>query len=169
MQYRFCPVCGGGLEQRIPPGDEHERLVCSVCGFVFYQNSKPCASAIVVRDGKVLLARRAIEPFKGWWDLPGGFLELGEHPEAGMVRELLEETGLTVRPAELLGIYMDWYGDSEEASLTLTYLAEIVSGVPKPASDVAELAWFGPNELPQQIAFAYNNRQALDDWRKRLR
>lgn len=165
--FRFCPVCSASLDRRVPPGDEHERLVCSACGFVFYRNSKPCASAIVVQDGKVLLARRGIDPYKGWWDLPGGFLELGEHPEAGIIRELQEETGLTVRPGKLLGIYMDSYHEPSEATVVMTYLVETVDAEPHPASDVVELAWFGPGELPEDIAFTCN-RQALDDWRKRL-
>ena len=166
-EYRFCPVCSAQLGHLVPPGDEQERLVCSGCGFVFYQNSKPCAAALVAREGKVLLARRGIEPFKDWWDLPGGFLELGEHPEAAVVRELLEETGLAVRPTALLGIYMDWYREPSEATLVLTYLVDIVAGEPRPASDVADLAWFSPDDLPERIAFTCN-RAALDDWRKRL-
>ncbi|MBI4499388.1 MAG: NUDIX domain-containing protein [Chloroflexi bacterium] len=168
MKYRFCPACGGALATRPVPQDEHERLVCQGCGLVFYQNSKPCVGALVVReDGRLLLVRRNIEPFKGAWDLPGGFLELGEHPDAGVVREVQEETGLTIRPRDLLGIYMDWYGPEGDATLNLMYLVEIVGGDARPASDAEAIGWFGPDELPEHIAFTCN-RQALADWRKRF-
>lgn len=64
-------------------GEAFAPVKCGVCGKWHYHNSKPCAGALVVRDGKVLLAQRGVEPFKGYWDIPGGFLEAGEHPEHG--------------------------------------------------------------------------------------
>ncbi len=169
MDYRFCPVCGGDLAPQIVTLGDPRRPVCQRCGFVSYQNSKPCVGALLVGDdGRILLTRRAIPPFAGWWDLPGGFLELGEHPEGGLIRELQEETGLTVEPQGLIGIYMDQYGDGGDATLNLMYLARVVAGVLYPASDVDAIAWFRPNELPEDIAFTCN-RRALDDWRKQLR
>lgn len=168
LLYSFCPKCGGPLERQFVEQDEHERLVCQVCGFIFYQLSKPCASALVVRGGRVLLVQRAIEPFKGWWDIPGGFLEPGEHPEAGAIRELREETGLEIRPTEILGIFMDAYpyGAGEEHTLNLFYLAKVMGGEPVAASDAAALAWFSKEELPENIAFRCC-REALEAWRQR--
>jgi 8-oxo-dGTP diphosphatase len=130
-----------------------------------YRNSKPCGEALVVRaDGRVMLTRRAFEPRAGWWDLPGGFLEPGEHPEEGVVRELREETGLEVRPRRLIGIYMDVYGAEGDATMSVTYECEVVGGVERAADDVAEIGWFGPEELPP-VAFEHGER-VIADWRR---
>ena len=162
----FCPRCGGSLVQRYVEG--RERQVCSHCGRIHYRNAKPCACALVVQDGRVLLVRRAIEPFYGYWDIPGGFLEAEEHPAASVVREIEEETGLRIRLTSLLGIYVDAYSTEDEYTLNIHYLAEVVSGEPRPASDVSELAWFAPHELPSDLAFR-SDYQALEDWQRAMR
>jgi ADP-ribose pyrophosphatase YjhB (NUDIX family) len=134
-----------------------------------YENSKPCSSVIVVRDGRVLLARRGVEPLKGYWDVPGGFLEAGEDPRAGAVREIMEETGLRIEPRELLGMWIDRYGDGPESVFTLNiyYLADAPDGEPQPEDDVDELRWFLPSEIPEDLAFPHC-RQVLDHWRAGL-
>lgn len=109
-----------------------------------------------------MLAKRAIEPFKGYWDIPGGFLEAGEHPEAGTKRELLEETGLEIRLTGLLGIYMDEYGAGNYFTLNIYYLAEVTSGTPSATDDVAELEWFALDNLPTQFAFAHEYQVMTD-------
>ena len=77
---------------------EGSQLHCPGCGSTYYANSAPCVSALVEdAEGRVLLARRAVEPYLGLWDCPGGFLEEGEHPLDGLRRELEEETGLVAR------------------------------------------------------------------------
>jgi ADP-ribose pyrophosphatase YjhB (NUDIX family) len=151
MNYEYCPKCGASLKTR----DEHgvDRLTCSVCGFVFYQNSKPTATALVLDGDKVLLAKRAGEPFKGMWDTPGGFLENGEHPEDGARRELLEETGLTIELQGFLGIFMDTYGENGDATLNICYTAKKISGEEAPQDDVAELRWFPIADTPEKMAF----------------
>jgi len=75
------------------------------------------------------LVRRVLEPFKGYWDLPGGFLEEGEHPLDGLKRELHEETALDIEPREFLGVWMDRYGgdSTAEATLNLYWLATVVA------------------------------------------
>jgi ADP-ribose pyrophosphatase YjhB (NUDIX family) len=163
-RWRYCPRCRGELE----PGEG--RVECPACGFVAYANSKPTASALCVNDeGQVLLVRRAIEPFKGDWDIPGGFLEEGEDPLDGIRRELLEETGLEVEPLEFFGVFMDRYGGDSTALATLNLLwtARVVGGDPRPDDDVDELGWFGPDELPREdeLAFRPNVASALSAWR----
>lgn len=111
---------------------------------------------MLVDAGKLLLVKRNIEPYRGWWDIPGGFLEAGEHPEAGAVREMGEETGLHVNPVKLLGIYMDRYGVNGDYTLNFCYLAELVGGTPAPASDALELRWFDLDDLPAQVAFDWS-------------
>jgi ADP-ribose pyrophosphatase YjhB (NUDIX family) len=78
---------------------------------------------LAVKEGQLLLVRRAIEPYYGYWDIPGGFLEAGEHPEAGAIREMEEETGLVIEPVEILGLYMSTYGPAGEPTLNICYVA----------------------------------------------
>ena len=162
--WRYCPRCRGELT----PGEG--RVECSSCGFVAYANSKPTASALIVDDeGRILLTRRAVEPFKGDWDIPGGFLEEGEHPLDGIRRELREETGLEVEPLEFFGVFMDRYGGDSTAQSTLNLLwtARVLGGEPRPDDDVEELRWFGPDELPreEELAFRPNVPNVLSAWR----
>jgi 8-oxo-dGTP diphosphatase len=161
--WRFCPRCGGGLH-----GDDASRA-CDACGHVVYANPAPTASALVVDDrGRLLLARRAAEVEHGKWDLPGGFVEEGEDPCETVVRELREETGLEVEPTRFFGIWMDVYGDGDDArsTLNLYWLARAVAGDPVAADDVSELRWFARGALPprEQIAFE-NVREVLAAWR----
>jgi 8-oxo-dGTP pyrophosphatase MutT (NUDIX family) len=85
------------------------------------------------------------------------------------MREVAEETGLTVRPTELLGIFLDTYGEGEDADYTLNvyYLVEIAGGEARPADDLAELAWFAAGSLPEQIAFPHA-RDVLAAWEQRV-
>jgi len=154
MLYNYCPKCGQPLALRLV--EDIERLVCVACGFIFYQHSKVCSSALVVAEEKLLLVRRAIEPFKGWWDIPGGFLEAGEHPEAGAIREVREETSLQVQLAGLVGVYMDTYGPEAEPTLNFCYVAAIIGGEAQAQSDALELRWFALDALPEQIAFSWS-------------
>ena len=154
MSYSFCPKCGGSLETRF--FEERDRLICSACGFVFYQHSKACAGALVMRGDKVLLVKRGIEPFKDYWDIPGGFLEQGEAPEDGAIREIEEETGLLIELTEILGIFMDQYGNRNTATLNICYLAHIIGGQAQASSDAEELRWFSVHELPELIAFEWS-------------
>ena len=149
---RFCARCGGRLV----------RQVCGDCGAIAYRNPKPCAGALVERDGKVMLVRRAVVPYRGWWDIPGGFLEAYEHPREAAVREVREETGLRVNAFRLLGIYLDRYGSTR--TLNLYYRARAVGGRERPGDDAAEVGWFGPRELPSRVAYPFHARLALADW-----
>lgn len=155
--WRWCPGCRSELTQ----GDG--RVDCASCGFVWYANSQPTSSAVVRDDeGRILLARRAIAPEEGKWDLPGGFLEEGEHPRAAVIRELREESGLEIEPLELVAVEVDVYGEGDDAPATLNlyWTAHVVSGRPEPADDVSELGWFSPAELPpdDDLAFQVNAR-----------
>jgi NAD+ diphosphatase len=163
--WRFCPRCAGGLDLSHAPG----RVECPACGFVGYAGSSPCACALVEDGaGRVLLGRRAIEPYRGLWDTPGGYLNEHEHPLDGLRRELREETGLTVEPVRFLGVFMDRYGDGPDANSTLNlfWTARIVEGDPVAADDVAELRWFRPDELPRPDELAFTLLPSVfDAWR----
>ena len=100
---RFCPSCGMGLERR--QVDDRERLACgSSCGFVHWDNPTPVVAAIIEHEGQVLLARNAAWP-EGWFALVTGFLERGETPEHGVLREVEEEVGLKGEIADFVGLY----------------------------------------------------------------
>ncbi len=150
--WRYCPRCRAELD--LADG----RARCPACGFAVYANSAPTANALVEDgEGRVLLARRAIDPERGKWDVIGGFLEENEHPLDGVRREVREETGLEIEPGDFVCATVDWYGDGPDAhaTLNLTWTARILSGAPAPADDVAELRWFAPDELPgpEELAF----------------
>lgn len=164
--YHFCPYDGEALESKLLDGTA--RGVCRLCGFVDYQNPKPAVAALIVGDGKILLARRAVEPASGKWDIVGGFIEAGESAEDAVVREVLEETTLRVRVTDFLGSVPDVYGDRIEPTLNLCFIAEIVEGAAHPGSDVDLLRWFAPDALPTSMAFEHQYR-ILELVRKRLK
>lgn len=156
----YCPRCAAPLAR------VESRVECGACGFVSWANSVPGAQALIEEDGRVLLGRRAYDPAGGLWDIPGGFLEEGEHPLDGLRRELLEETGLETEPVEFLGIWMEPYW--HRSVLCLTWIARRVSGTPQAGDDLVELRWFGRDELPgpEQLAFASFD-EILSLWRAR--
>jgi len=159
MEPSYCPTCGTPLVERTV--DERPRQVCPACGWIHWRNAKPCAGALVVRNGKVLLIRRAIEPFRGYWDIPGGFCEVDEHPVQTAIREVREETGLEIELTGILGLWLDDYEGS--ATLNVYYLARPLSRHLCIGEDADGAAWFAPDALPQRIAFA-NGRLALRAW-----
>ncbi len=150
--FTYCPYCATRLPVDLLRPDAPR--ACVACGATHYHNSKPAAGALILRDDRVLLVERAVEPFKGYWDVPGGFLELGEHPADGARREALEETGLIVELEDPpFAIMMDHYGDSGDFTLNVYYVARVVGGEARPSDDAAALDWFPLTALPERIAF----------------
>ena len=97
----YCSNCG---EKNIFGMIEGQnRFHCESCKKIHYENPKPTATLICVKENKLLLVKRAVEPAKGQWGLPGGFIELGETPSEGAIRELKEETNLDGKPIRLVG------------------------------------------------------------------
>ncbi|MEI8033420.1 MAG: NUDIX domain-containing protein [Chlorobiaceae bacterium] len=110
--YSFCPVCGKPLSQGVIDG--RERMFCVACAWVHYLNPLPVALAYTLNSkGELLVVRRAQEPAFDEWALPGGFIEAGEEPHEGCLRELMEETSLEGRIDRLIGVYhreVEMYG-----------------------------------------------------------
>jgi NAD+ diphosphatase len=160
--WRLCPRCGAALEL------QEGQAECPACGSVYYANAAPTASALIVDDdGRLLLARRAHEPYRDMWDTVGGFLDEREHPDDALRREVAEETGLEVEPGSYVGTYMDRYGDQDDAATTLNLVFEArhTHGEPAPADDVAELHWFGLDDLPPANEFAFHDvGRFVHDW-----
>jgi ADP-ribose pyrophosphatase YjhB (NUDIX family) len=163
--WRFCPRCG--TELLVEPG----LAACPRCNSRYYANSAPTVGALCEDElGRLMLVRRAIEPRKGKWDTPGGFLDEGEAPLDGLRRELREETGLEVEPDEFFGALTDLYGDGPAAQfvLSLNWTAHILAGTPEPADDVAEIRWFAADELPGEDETAFASVYSLvQGWRER--
>lgn len=162
-EWKHCPRCAA--EIKVDEG----KAECPECGFRAYASSKPTASAACIDDeGRILLARRGVDPFKGKWDFPGGFLDEEEHPLDCLRRELREEAGVEVEPLQFLGVWLDKYGGdgSAQTTLNLYWTARIVEGEPEPDDDVAELQWFAPEEITdEQLAFPHT-REVLSALRQ---
>lgn len=156
---QFCPACATPLVER--KIDDRPRRVCPTCGRIHWRNAKPCAGTLIVRNGKVLLIRRTIEPFKGYWDIPGGFCEADEHPTQTAIREAHEETGLEIELTGLLGLWMDQYAGN--STLNIYYLARPLTRILQVGDDANGAAWFAPKALPRRIAFE-NGKLALATW-----
>jgi len=155
--WKVCPRCGAELE--LEPGRAH----CPSCDSHYYANSAPAVEGLLERDGKVLLSKRGIDPRRGFWDLPGGFLEEGEQPLAGLAREFLEETGLAVRVRDWLGTHLEPYDHSYVLGMTWVVEAD---GEPIAADDAEELRFFAPDELPAEMAFPHQE-EVLRVWAAR--
>jgi 8-oxo-dGTP diphosphatase len=150
--YRFCPYCGGNLTKDL------QFYLCVKCGKKVYINSKPAAGVVVVKNKKFLITKRAHGPKEGYYDVIGGFLNSGEHPEEGAIRETKEETNLDIIITDLLGIYVDniyHYQGEKIPVLIILYIAEIVGGKINPQDDVASLHWVDINKPPKKLAFAW--------------
>jgi ADP-ribose pyrophosphatase YjhB (NUDIX family) len=118
---------------------------------------------ILERDGHVLLAKRAGEPRRGYWDIPGGIVNEGEAPLDALRREFREETGLEIEPVEFMRIDVEPYDDRFIFSVTWIVRAE---GEPVAADDVEELRWFPRDAVPEEMAFPGQDL-VLADWAAR--
>ncbi len=155
----YCVACGGQLAEQWVAVEGRNRLVCQACGHIHYLNPKIVAATLPVSNGRVLLVRRGIEPALGTWSYPAGYVELGETVEEAACRETQEETCLEVRLARLLNVYSRRAG-----VVVVAYLAEPVAGEARPGSEVLEVAYFAPEEIPwAELAFP-TVTAALRDW-----
>jgi ADP-ribose pyrophosphatase YjhB (NUDIX family) len=162
----YCSRCGAALRLGPLPGDDRDRLACIACGFVAYVNPRLVVTTLPVTEaGEVVLLRRGIEPGRGLWAQPGGFMEVDETVHEGAIRETLEETGLLVEPFEIVGLY----SRPEAAIVVVAFAAVIVGGEPRPTPEALETRPFSPEAIPwREIAFR-TTEWALRDWVRRVR
>jgi ADP-ribose pyrophosphatase YjhB (NUDIX family) len=138
------------FRKRVPDGDNRERLVCEDCKFVLYQNPKIVAGSVVTWQDRVLLARRAIEPRKGYWTLPAGYMEIGETTEQAAQREAIEEACATIEIDRLLAVY----SIARIGQVQIMYRARLASPDFAPGPESAEVALFAWDDIPwDNLAF----------------
>jgi 8-oxo-dGTP diphosphatase len=148
---KHCPLCGAALGRE--PVEGRDRSRCTACAFVLYENPA-CAAAGLVIDpgGRVLLVRRAIEPFRGHWALPAGYQEVDETPARTAAREVLEESGIDVEVIELVDLLFVPAHPTKAANLAV-YLCRPIGGSLRRGDDTLEAQWFDPAALPTDLGF----------------
>lgn len=160
----YCPKCREDLA--LESYNHRPRRICKSCGFVDFHNPVPAAGAIVVRDGKLLLVRRAENPYKDDWCIPAGYMEWDESPSHCAERELKEETGLDIRATSIFEVYSGT-DDPRTNAVLILYFCDVVGGEAEAGDDAAELRYCSLNEIPKNIAFEAH-RQAIRDLQDRF-
>jgi ADP-ribose pyrophosphatase YjhB (NUDIX family) len=162
----FCSSCGSALRHGAIDGEDRERLSCAACGHIAYVNPRLVVTTLpVTDDGRLVLLRRGIEPGRGAWAQPGGFLEVDETVHEAAIRETFEETGLVVEPGEIIGLYTRL----EAAVVTIAFEARVKGGSAAPTREALEVATFHPEAIPwPQLAFR-TTMWMLRDWLDRRR
>jgi 8-oxo-dGTP diphosphatase len=155
---RFCSECGAPLPAPPP-------VTCRACDTSHWLDS---------RAGELLLVRRAQEPWKGAWDVPSGFCGPREHPREAAAREVREETGLDVEVGAILGMWIDSYAPdgpgADKVTLNIYFhaAAPVAGETRNDPNEVAEIAWFPVDELPETLAFPDHLPAVLQAWRASL-
>ena len=162
----FCTRCGDALAFGAVDGEDRDRLACASCGFVAYVNPRLVVTTIPINaNGEIVLLRRGIEPGRGSWAQPGGFLEVDETVTEAAIRETLEETGLIVEPGEIVGLY----SRLEAAVVVIAFEAKVVAGSYRLNPEALEIEAFAPERIPWHgIAFK-TTHWAIRDWVRRRR
>jgi ADP-ribose pyrophosphatase YjhB (NUDIX family) len=147
---RFCPDCGAEVGRQRPEGDDRERFVCVRCTTIHYQNPKVVVGAVCTWGDRLLLCRRAIEPRRGFWTIPAGYLELGETTEEGAAREAWEEARARIAIEGLLAVY----SVPRIGQVQTLYRARLLSPDVEPGPESAEVALVPWDAIPwDELAF----------------
>ncbi len=147
---KFCSACGSPTEEKIPLDDDHARSVCTNCGQIHYINPKMVVGCIPELDGKILLCKRNIEPQKGKWTLPAGFLEDKESVQDGAMRETKEETRANV---DLIGPYR-MFNITFVSQIYFMFRAKLRSKDFGPTTESIDVRLFDEKDIPwEDIAF----------------
>ncbi len=146
----YCRACGGPVVYRTPADDNRDRAMCTVCETIHYENPVNVVGTLPVWEDKVLLCRRNIEPRRGLWTLPAGFMELGETTEQGAVRETVEEAGAHIL---LEGLY-SMINVVRVGQVHLFYRARMLDTHLDPGPETIEAGLFAEADVPwDEIAF----------------
>jgi 8-oxo-dGTP diphosphatase len=132
---------------------------CPHCGR--YANRGVSIDALIVKNNKILLIKRGSEPFKGFWGIPGGYVDWEESAEEAVKREVSEELGLTVKTVQFIGIYTDPKRHPNQ-TIDIAYAATI-SGEPKIGDDAQAFQWADLDNLPE---LAFDHKKIIEDYLK---
>lgn len=148
---KYCSNCGHQVTLQDVPGDNRKRFVCNNCNTIHYQNPNVVVGCLPVWEDKVLLCRRAIEPRKGFWNVPGGYLENGETVEDGATREVYEEACIQVKIKGLLTIF----SIPQINQVYMHFLADLPDLNFSPGEESLEVSLFKEEDIPwNEIAFS---------------
>ncbi len=150
VSMNFCNQCGSAVSHRVPTGDTRPRYICDDCDHIHYQNPRIIAGCLPVHGNQVLLCKRAIEPRKGWWTLPAGFLENGETTAEGALRETQEEANAN---AEIIEIYT-MFSLPHISQVYMFFRAQLLDLNFSAGEESLEVALFEEHEVPwEELAF----------------
>jgi 8-oxo-dGTP diphosphatase len=161
MTTHYCLRCGSGLSQK--PIDGRIREECPACGWVFYEQRKVSAGVRVEDKGRLLLVQRGIEPWRGKWYMPAGFVEVDEQPEDAAEREAFEETGLVVAIHKIAGIYT-YQDDPRGNGVVLLYDAELTGGEIRLNPEALQVGFFGREEVSSMEFAGLSAAKQVRDW-----
>lgn len=165
VEFRFCPRCGDELLP-LADGPDRGRLGCRRGHFVHYDNPAVTAFALVERDGRYLVLERGQEPYRGRWELPGGFVEAGESPSEAVTREIFEETGLRIETPSIIGAYTSRYGDDGKQTVDVAFHCKATPGDLSLSAESSSSAWVSIEQMPP-LAFA-GERSAFEKFKQKL-
>ena len=152
---KYCLKCAGQLEDRII--EDKVRQACTTCDFVFYEDPKPVAGVLALKDGKLLLIQRGNEPKRGFWSFPTGYIDVGETPEETAIREAKEEANVNVQLNRLLGVYSDMH----RTVVLIIYTGTIFSDSPTIGAEALDAQLFDLRALPE-LAFDHDYHVLAD-------
>ena len=137
---KYCPRCGARCNST--PSVRHRQLRCSKCGFSLYQNPSPGAVVLIIDNDMILLGERDNKVFMGGkWSLPGGFIEFDEDFLSSAHREIMEETGLSIKIISIISVVSNFFSPDLH-TLVIVLLAQKMSGILQPGDDMVKLEWF---------------------------
>ena len=163
---RYCPRCGAELATKFEGGRERPACLTKGCGFFHFGDSSIGCGAVVIRDGKALLIQRGINPGKGTWQVPGGYVEVDEEIHAAVEREVLEEAGVVAQATDVLGFRhaAGVLPERPAANIYVVFRLEWLSGEPRFDGDETLAAgFFGLDEMARM-----DRVQGLSLWAIRL-
>jgi ADP-ribose pyrophosphatase YjhB (NUDIX family) len=151
----FCNRCGAGVEHRVPADDNRPRAVCPACGAIQYQNPKIVVGCLPLWEDRILICRRAIEPRRGLWTLPAGYMENGESAAEGAAREAAEEANARVEITDLYTVY----SIPRISQVYMMFRARLLDPAVSPGAESLEVKLIEERDIPwDELAFAMVRR-----------
>lgn len=160
----FCTKCGKqSLKKLKPKNDTHERIVCESCNDILYTNPKVVVGSVCTFQNKILLCKRAIDPQKGLWTLPAGYLEINESVEEGAIREAYEEAYANIQIVNLLAVY----SLRHISQIQIIFEAKLINEDVKPGIESLDVDLFEWSDIPWNYLAFESVKWSLDNFNQR--